>query len=280
MKQELSARTKPAPRRPAIEIEVFWKQTPLGAHQLTPPCAFWLGESKEGEPPCDVPMDEEVLGARRVPLIRADRRGRVELCLLPGAEGSVGLPRTEARPLAEVVGGLEMHDLVEPVGARAVVLPLGAVARLRIGDLSFRLTLAEPAPRIARRRLGRAAWVLAGCCAVSLAAHSGLGCAAYLSHDPYASDELTEDQRYLLQYYMDQIEERRMEEAQREAEQEEIPVHQADNREGGAGTRARGEEGTMGGNRYGVRGPSSALPTDAQRSVAMRDAAEFGMIGL
>lgn len=73
-----------------------------------------------------------------------------------------------------------------------------------------------------------------------------------------------------------------------EEEQEEMapePVSQnADNKEGGTGTRAKGEEGSMGnpnarsGNRFGVQGPSG--DAHMARQEALRDAAEFGMIGL
>jgi tetratricopeptide (TPR) repeat protein len=61
----------------------------------------------------------------------------------------------------------------------------------------------------------------------------------------------------------------------------------ADNKEGGTGTRAKGEEGSMGnpnskitGNRYGVAGPAAAPKPEVARADALRDAAEFGMIGL
>ena len=57
----------------------------------------------------------------------------------------------------------------------------------------------------------------------------------------------------------------------------------ADNKEGGTGTRAKGEEGSMGnpnardtGHRYGVQGPGA----DPSRQAAMQEAAQFGMIGL
>ncbi|MBK9260483.1 MAG: hypothetical protein IPM54_11710 [Polyangiaceae bacterium] len=66
---------------------------------------------------------------------------------------------------------------------------------------------------------------------------------------------------------------------------EEVAEANADNKEGGTGTRAKGEEGSMGnpnarsGNRFGVQGPSDG-DSHAARQAALRDAAEFGMIGL
>jgi hypothetical protein len=80
--------------------------------------------------------------------------------------------------------------------------------------------------------------------------------------------------------------------AQAEREQEEKKTEEqadnaADNKEGGTGTRAKGEEGSMGkqnsndtGKRYGVQGPQDNQDPHLARQAAMREAAEFGMIGL
>lgn len=61
----------------------------------------------------------------------------------------------------------------------------------------------------------------------------------------------------------------------------------ADNKEGGTGTRAKGEEGSMGAptsratnRRYAVQGPSDNPDPHVARSAALREAQEFGMIGL
>jgi Ca-activated chloride channel family protein len=61
----------------------------------------------------------------------------------------------------------------------------------------------------------------------------------------------------------------------------------ADNREGGTGTRAKGEEGSMGNpgskdanKRFGVQGPRDNVDPFAAKQAALREAAEYGMIGL
>ena len=61
----------------------------------------------------------------------------------------------------------------------------------------------------------------------------------------------------------------------------------ADNREGGTGTRAKGEEGSMGnpntkdtGRRYGVQGPQDSRDPHLAGQPALQEAAQFGMIGL
>ena len=67
----------------------------------------------------------------------------------------------------------------------------------------------------------------------------------------------------------------------------EASASSADNKEGGTGTRAKGEEGSMGNpsagsnRRYAVRGPAdSSGSADDERQRALKDSAEFGMIGL
>ncbi|MBI5534402.1 MAG: AgmX/PglI C-terminal domain-containing protein [Deltaproteobacteria bacterium] len=72
---------------------------------------------------------------------------------------------------------------------------------------------------------------------------------------------------------------------QRETEQ--VAESRADNKEGGTGTRAKGEEGSMGNpsapganKRYGVAGPADNSDPHMSRSAALREAQEFGMIGL
>src|SRR5690606_14658634 len=46
------------------------------------------------------------------------------------------------------------------------------------------------------------------------------------------------------------------------------------------GMRAKGEEGSMGSKRYGVRGPVDGADPHVSRQQALRESQEFGMIGL
>jgi Ca-activated chloride channel family protein len=73
------------------------------------------------------------------------------------------------------------------------------------------------------------------------------------------------------------------EQEQREAETAQV----ADNKEGGTGTRAKGEEGSMGnpttrggGSRYGVQGPAENADPHLARQEALKEMAEFGIVGL
>jgi hypothetical protein len=78
-------------------------------------------------------------------------------------------------------------------------------------------------------------------------------------------------------------------ERDRATPEQHVEIARLDNAEGGTGTRAKGEEGSMGnpsttstGHRYGVRGPADNTPSAATRapSQVLKEAAEFGMIGL
>ncbi len=79
----------------------------------------------------------------------------------------------------------------------------------------------------------------------------------------------------------------RRREKEKEAEERETEqvLENADNKEGGTGTRAKGEEGSMGNpntsnKRYAVQGPSDNPDPHVARQAALAEAQEFGMIGL
>src|SRR5690606_9630248 len=94
---------------------------------------------------------------------------------------------------------------------------------------------------------------------------------------------IDQDQLILIQQYLDALAEKEQE----EEETEQVPEDDADNKEGGTGTRAKGEEGSMGkesskdtNKRYAVQGPQNNPDPHLARQAALREAAEFGMIGL
>src|SRR5262245_2183225 len=96
------------------------------------------------------------------------------------------------------------------------------------------------------------------------------------------AEAIDRDQLLLMQKMLNAAAEREQE----EKETEQVDQN-ADNKEGGTGTRAKGEEGSMGnpntkltGNRFGIQGPADNPDPHVARAAALRDAAEFGMIGL
>jgi hypothetical protein len=96
------------------------------------------------------------------------------------------------------------------------------------------------------------------------------------------SEAIDRDQILLMQKLLNAAAERELEERETEVAQD-----NADNKEGGTGTRAKGEEGKMGnpntkdtGHKFGVQGPQDNPDPHIARQAALKEAAEFGMIGL
>lgn len=96
-------------------------------------------------------------------------------------------------------------------------------------------------------------------------------------------DEINKDNLFLMQQYLTASAEREMQTKQTE----ESAIDNADDKEGGTGTRAKGEEGSMGNpnsrdsnKRYAVAGPKENMDAHIARSNALREASTFGMIGL
>jgi hypothetical protein len=97
------------------------------------------------------------------------------------------------------------------------------------------------------------------------------------------SEDLDRDQILMMQKLLNAAADREQE------EQKDTPVTETnpDQKEGGTGTRAKGEEGAMGnpntkdtGHKYGVQGPKDNPDPHLAKQAALQEAAQFGMIGL
>jgi len=273
----------------SIEMVIAWGATVLHVGDLAPPRSFDLGEGREDGRPCDCFLPEQVLGARCAPLLVVDdaARGehvdrRVRFVLLPGMKGGIALgdavlTAEEARELHAARASAEIEGAVE--------IPLGPGARVEVelSGVSFRLgAAAAVSERVGRPKASRRSLALYG---ISALLHMGaLGAFALGAVPLPASDEEpSADQVFRMQQYLASASEHEME----ELEAEQMAEGAADAKEAGTGTRATGEEGAMGnpntkatGNRYGARGPADSPDPHVAEQAALRDAAEFGMIGL
>ncbi|WP_433927777.1 VWA domain-containing protein [Sorangium cellulosum] len=267
----------------SVEILISWGATVLFVQHLTPPRAFDVGERRDDGRPCDVFLPERVLGARRAPLLEVDRAGRVGFVLPGAATGTLTLdgaplPAAEARARH---AGATRADI-----PGAVLVPLPARARVDVELAGVRIQIgADTAAgeRVRRSLVSRKSLALH---AASAVLHLGLLGALARWAPPLVdpSSEMSADRIALVQRYLAAADERELR-ASPELEGEQ----NADAKEGGTGARARGEEGSMGdatargmatGNRWGVAGPSDRPAQRATPQEALRDAAEFGMIGL
>ena len=152
----------------------------------------------------------------------------------------------------------------------------GDVATLDLGVIAIRISH-EAAPAKVQRRRSWAFRHLASQALSALVVCSGMLVSAHWVPSAEELADESDEQRYLIKQYLDSA-------AEIEAETMETEMESAasGDREGGTGTRAKGDEGSMGNpqsrtaNRYGVAGPGD--PYIARQAV-LRDAAEFGMIG-
>jgi hypothetical protein len=270
------------PHIQSVEVMVLWGTNVLHVSHLTPPRNFYVGEELGKNFACDFFIPSEKLGTTRMPVVVGDRAS-VALVIPPGATGFVELPgqprmsldevRPRAQPSAEVSGGHQIS------------LPGNAKARVEIGDFVFQVA-AVNAGRPLKHGVGAGwDWTVAMYFGLSFLAHAGLiGAMAFFVPPLGLTDDedLDKDALFLMQQYLKAAAERENEEKDPEVVQE-----NSDNKEGGTGTRAKGEEGSMGNpttkatnKRYAVQGPKDNPDPHIARQAALREAMEFGMIGL
>jgi hypothetical protein len=267
----------------AAEVMILWGTNVLHVAHLSPPRNFYVGEEQGKAFTSDFFIPAEKLGTRRLPVVVGDQStiavvipqhatGEIETA--DGARMSLDQARRQASPSAELPGA---HQL--PLGP-------GAKARVQLGDIVFQVAAVNAGKPIPHGLASGIDWNVAAYFGLSLLSIGGLVAAMAFFVPPLglSDDEgIDQDQLYLIQQYLDAAAERELE----EEETEQISDADADNKEGGTGTRAKGEEGSMGketsketNKRYAVQGPQDNQDPHIARQAALREAMEFGMIGL
>jgi hypothetical protein len=279
---DVSADEVEIPHLQSVEVMVLWGANVLHVSHLTPPRNFYVGEEQGKNFACDFFIPSEKLGTTRLPVVIGDRAS-VAVVIPPGARGSVELPgmprmtmdeaRARAQPTAEVSGGHQLN------------LPSGGKARVEVGDFVFQVAAVNAGKPIQHGVGTTFDWNVAMYFGLSLAAIGGLVAAMAFFVPPLGltdDEDLDKDALYLMQQYLKSAAEREQEEKEAEVVQD-----NSDNKEGGTGTRAKGEEGSMGNpttkavnKRYAVQGPKDNPDPHIARQAALREAMEFGMIGL
>ncbi|MFC1642678.1 AgmX/PglI C-terminal domain-containing protein [Myxococcota bacterium] len=271
------------PHVPSVEVMVLWGTNVLHVSHLTPPRTFYVGEEQGKNLACDFFIPAEKIGTTRLPVVVGDRTS-LALIMPPGAQGHVELPgqprmtldeaRTRGQPSAEVSGGHQIS------------LPPGAKARVELDQFVFQVAAVNAGKPVPSGVSANFDWTIFTYFGLSLLAHSGFIAALAFFVPPLGltdDEDIDKDQLYLIQQYLQAAAEREQE----ERETEQVAEEDADNKEGGTGTRAKGEEGSMGNplskatnKRYAVQGPKDNPDPHIARAAALREATEFGMIGL
>lgn len=268
-----------------IEIVVRWGAGVVCVKHLSPPRSFYVGDASLGPVDCFLPLS--ACGFARIPLVWVQADGSVHLVVLPKATG-VLIQEGEAKeiPLNDRIG--TRMEATELSGLSTVVLAMGTKARIELGGFDIEVGLVRAGKAVAGHfYLDKKALPYH---ALSTVLHvSAMVWCAFavpsLSETVAEDNDITVEQVYLMQRFLNASAEREEEASETEKE----PDRRADSKEGGSGTRAKGEEGSMGrlagakGNkmRFGTSGTSQGNgPDPLQRRQAYQEAAEFGMIGL
>jgi len=269
----------------AVEVMIMWGTTVLHVQHLTPPRSYYVGEEEGKNVTCDYFLPAEKLGTTRAPVVLADPTS-INLVLLPKATGTIEIPGQGKLTIEEAIQSGKAQRCAELSGAHQIALPGGSKARMELDGIAFQVGVVAAGKRVVVGPFSNIDWTPVLCILGSLVAVVGfLGVLAFWRVADGVVDEegISRDQVRLIRQYLQAAAEKEQE----AIETEQVAETNADNKEGGTGTRAKGEEGSMGnpntrdtGKRYGVQGPADNPDPHIARQAALREAAEFGMIGL
>jgi hypothetical protein len=271
----------------SIEVMILWDSNVLHVSHLTPPRSFYVGEELGDKATCDYFIPSETLGTTRTPIVVSRGLG-ASLVILPRSRGYVDLHGQGKVTLADLISSGRAHPSTEMSGAYEYELPAGAKARMELEGTSlvFQVSAVNAGKRVPVGFLATmepAAFLYTG---LSFLLHMGL-VAVFAFFMPSMrgddSEAIDRDQILMMQKLLNAAAEREQE----ERENTEVTETNPDEKEGGTGTRAKGEEGSMGnpntkdtGHKYGVQGPKDNPDPHLAKQAALQEAAQFGMIGL
>ncbi len=267
----------------AVEVMILWGSNIIYGTHLTPPRNFYVGEEQGKQFSVDFFVPSEKLGTTRMPVVLGGG-GSVSVVLPQGATGTIQLPGQSPVPIDMMRG--QAQPCAELAGAHQLSLPAGARANVQVADLMFQVQPVNAGKPMAHGLASGFDWNSAMYFGLSFLTIGSLMLAMAFFVPPMGltdGEGIDQDQLILIQQYLNAAAEKEQE----EEETEQVPEEDADNKEGGTGTRAAGEEGTMGkesskdtNKRYAVQGPQNNPDPHLARQAALREAAEFGMIGL
>lgn len=267
----------------SVEVMVMWGTNVLHVSHLTPPRNFYVGEEQGKNVSSDFFIPSEKLGTTRMPVVIGDKTS-CAVVIPPGAKGTIDIPGQGKMTLDEARA--KAQPCAELSGAHQMPLPAGGRARVEVEGFVFSVA-AVNAGKPAKKGLGAGMeWVMLTYFGLTFLTVGGFIAAMAYFVPPMGltgDEDIDKDQLILIQQYLKSAAEREEE----EKETEQVTEENADNKEGGTGTRAKGEEGSMGkqtskatNKRYAVQGPKDNPDPHIARQAALREAMEFGMIGL
>lgn len=271
------------PHLQAVEVMILWGTNVLHVSHLQPPRSFYVGEEQGKNFSTDFFIPAEKLGTTRMPVVLADT-GSINVVIPASARGHIEMPGQPRMTLEEA--RQRAQPCAELSGAHQISLGGGGKAKVQIDDFVFQVAAVNAGKPLKHGVGAGVDWNVFMYFGLSLLAHAGLIAAMAFFVPPLGltDDEgIDKDQLYLINQFLNAAAEREQE----EKETEQVTEQDADNKEGGTGTRAKGEEGSMGkqdskatNKRYAVQGPHDNPDPHIARQQALREAMDFGMIGL
>ena len=280
---EVSPDEVEVPHLSAVEVMVLWGETVLHVAHLERSRSFVVGEDAA----CDYFIPCESLGTTHAPVV-VTRGFESSLVILQGARGYVDLPGQGRVSFPDLVAAGRARPSAEVSGAFEYPLPAGAQARVELAGsaLAFQVSAVNAGKRIpvgVGASMEPAAFLFTG---LSFLLHMGL-VAAFAFFMPGMRGDNGEalDRDQILQ--MQKLLNAQADAEREKQETEQVSEVQPDQKEGGTGTRATGDEGSLGnpttketGHRYAVAGPKDNPDPHLARQAALNEAAQFGMIGI
>ena len=255
----------------AVEIMVLWGVNVIHVSHLSPPRNFYVGEDNGKDLKCDFLMPPTILGTTRMPVVVADV-GSLSVVIPAGASGHIELPGQPRMTLDEA--RQKAQPCAELSGAHQIALPSGGKARIELGDMVFMVGAVNAGKPVAHGVASGIDWTILAYFGMSMSAVGGLILAMAYFTPPLGllDDEgFDKDQMYLIQQYLDALAEKEEEEEEQEADDDAVDTS------GGTGDQHKDEEGAMG---KEESKDTNKRYQNTSRAEALRDAMEFGIIGL
>ena len=267
----------------AVEVVILWGSNVLYVAHLRAGQGFAVGEEANKHCSCDFFIPAEKLGTTRLPIVVAEA-GSTVVVVPENATGRVELVGHATMTLDELRGQAQLSTSIP--GGHQVPLVCGTKFRLEVAEFVIRVAAVAAGKPCKKGLSAGIDWATLAYFGLSFGAVGGL-VATMAFFMPTLGDsedtELNQDQAYLMQQYLVAAAERERDNKPTEA----IAEDNADDREGGTGTRAQGEEGKMGNpvsrmvnRRYQVAGSKDNQDPHLARARALEEARTFGTIGL
>lgn len=267
----------------AVEVMVLWGQNVLHVAHLRSGESFSVGEEQQKGSTCDFFIPAEKLGTTKLPIVGSEA-GSAYVVIPENGTGTAELAGRRAMTLSEI---RSQSDICTPIfGGHRMPLARGSKLCINVADFAIRIAAVHAGKPTKRGLAAGVDWTAFNYFGMALGTVGAfIATMAFYMPDLAAAEDsdVNLEQLYMMQQYLVSAAER---------EQEATPTDQvtdehADDREGGTGTRAKGEEGSMGNpvsrathRRYAVAGRKDNPDPHLAHDAAIKEAQTFGLIGI